>query len=124
MHTKKDDKDEKKVEKYNFFCKCCKAHDHIDGGFFTVHFCIYFGSYVCIVYFEHNSTHFLNANQYLVEMSFAVIEDFTDNEFNPNMWNLYVPKNEIPEFTLLHILPIFIVFSIIGVIVRNKLRKK
>ena len=52
---------------------------------------------VCVVYVLFNSTHYLNVNKALLVEEVAVIDDH-DNEFNPYTWNLYVLKEEIPEF--------------------------
>ena len=46
---------------------------------------------VCVVYVEHNSTHFMNVNKALIAQGHAKIADY-DNEFSPYLWNLYVSK--------------------------------
>jgi len=45
---------------------------------------------ICLVYVRQNSTHLLNVNLALVEEDHAVIKDYLDNEFNPEMWALFV----------------------------------
>lgn len=52
--------------------------------------------YVCLVFLEWNSTHYLNVNQALLSENHAVIYDFLNNEFNPYTWSLYVLKSPIP----------------------------
>ena len=56
-----------------------------------------YGRYVCLVYIEYNSTHCLNVNQALVEGGYAVIDNYTNNEFEPNNWTLYSLTETIPE---------------------------
>ncbi|MEM1943776.1 MAG: thermonuclease family protein [Candidatus Caldarchaeum sp.] len=46
---------------------------------------------VAVVYVDHNSTHVLNVNLWLVVNNHAVLYDFR-NEFNPASWSLYVRK--------------------------------
>jgi endonuclease YncB( thermonuclease family) len=45
---------------------------------------------VAVVYVQHNSTHVLNVNLWLVTNGYAAFRDF-NNEFNPATWNLYTP---------------------------------
>jgi len=52
---------------------------------------------VCVVYVEYNVTHLLNVNKALIESEKVEIRDY-DNEFDPYTWNLYAPKETIPEF--------------------------
>ena len=56
-----------------------------------------YGRYVCLVYVEYNSIHCLNVNQALVEGGYAVIDNYTNNEFEPNNWTLYSLTETIPE---------------------------
>jgi endonuclease YncB( thermonuclease family) len=49
---------------------------------------------VAIVYVDHNSTHYLNVNKALLVENLARLRD-EENDFNPNVWSLYVPKNSI-----------------------------
>jgi len=48
-----------------------------------------FGRLICVVYVRHNSTHVLNVNKALVDQGRAVVDDFTNNEFNPATWTTY-----------------------------------
>ena len=48
-----------------------------------------FGRLICVVYARHNSTHVLNVNKALVDRGRAVVDDFTNNEFNPSTWTTY-----------------------------------
>jgi len=53
---------------------------------------------VCVVYFDFNTTHVVNLNLALLEGDYASNYDHSNNEFNPRNWNLYEPKNVIPEY--------------------------
>ncbi|MCX8196114.1 MAG: thermonuclease family protein [Acidilobaceae archaeon] len=44
---------------------------------------------VAVVLLQHNATHYLNVNAFLVEMGYATVWDH-ENEFNPAAWRLYV----------------------------------
>ncbi|MCS7106618.1 MAG: thermonuclease family protein [Acidilobaceae archaeon] len=44
---------------------------------------------VAVVFLEHNATHYLNVNLFLVEKGYAAVRDY-ENEFNPSSWALYV----------------------------------
>ena len=48
-----------------------------------------FGRLICVVYVTYNSTHVLNVNKAMVDMGRAVVDDFTNNEFNPSTWTTY-----------------------------------
>ena len=48
-----------------------------------------FDRLVCVVYVQHNSTHVLNVNKAMVDRGRAVVDDFTNNEFNPSTWTTY-----------------------------------
>ena len=48
-----------------------------------------FGRLICVVYVRYNSTHVLNVNKALVDQGRAVVDDFTNNEFNPSTWTTY-----------------------------------
>lgn len=56
---------------------------------------------VCVVYVNHNSTHYLNVNMAMVFANHAEIRNY-DNEFDPNTWSLYVlkPTNPTPLPTI------------------------
>ena len=55
--------------------------------------------YVCLVFVEWNSTHYLNVNQALLAENHSVIDDFYNNEFDPYSWSLYVLKSPTPTPT-------------------------
>jgi hypothetical protein len=64
---------------------------------------------VCVAYVDYNATHYENVNKALVDAQLAEIKNFTDNEFNPSTWTLYVSKEEVvPEYSFL-LVPIFMV---------------
>jgi endonuclease YncB( thermonuclease family) len=46
--------------------------------------------YVCLAYIRHNTTHLLNVNQDLVLAGHAVVQNYTNNQFNPEDWTHYV----------------------------------
>ena len=48
-----------------------------------------FGRLICVVYVRYNSTHVLNVNKAMVDRGRAVVDDFTNNEFNPSTWTTY-----------------------------------
>lgn len=58
-----------------------------------------FDRFVCLVFLEWNSTHDLNVNQALLTESHAVIYDFSNNEFDPYSWSLFVLRSPIPTPT-------------------------
>lgn len=83
-----------------------------------------FGRLICVVYVSYNSSHYLNVNKALIEGNYANAINF-DNEFNSYSWELYVNKNDIPEFpswTLLLIMGIAVI--ILVVIYRRNLYKQ
>ena len=45
---------------------------------------------IAVVYKRYNSTHLLNVNKWLVDNGYANITDYTDNDFDPYTWKLYV----------------------------------
>ena len=49
-----------------------------------------YGRLVAIVYVRYNSTHYLNVNKALLAQGVAVEYDFSNNEFSPVSWTLYV----------------------------------
>jgi len=75
---------------------------------------------VCVVYLDYNQTHYLNVNKALLETDLAIIWEH-DNEFNPYTWNLFVPKNDIPEFPSWIILPLFLAATLSVVLIKKKL---
>lgn len=50
-----------------------------------------YGRLVCVVYVQHNSTHYKNINKALLVEGHATIWNF-NNEFNPYSWTLFVSK--------------------------------
>ena len=69
-----------------------------------------YGRLICVVYIEHNSTHYENVNEALLEAHHVVISDYP-NEFDPSTWTLYVSKQDlIPEF------PSFLIFPPLTII--------
>ena len=48
-----------------------------------------FGRLICVVYVRYNLTHVLNVNKAMVDRGRAVVDDFTNNEFNPSTWTTY-----------------------------------
>ena len=54
---------------------------------------------IAVVYKRYNSTHLLNVNKWLVDNGYANITDYTDNEFDPYTWKLYVYYPESNETT-------------------------
>jgi endonuclease YncB( thermonuclease family) len=64
---------------------------------------------VCVVYVEYNSTHYENVNKALLVAGLAEKKDYV-NEFDPNMWTLYVSKELVAEFPLSFI-PVLLVMT-------------
>jgi endonuclease YncB( thermonuclease family) len=79
-----------------------------------------YGRYVCLVYVEYNSTHCLNVNQALVYGNFAVIDNYSNNEFEPSTWTLYSQTEIIPEFPSWIIFPIFVSITLYATCIRKK----
>ena len=77
---------------------------------------------VCVVYVEYNQTHCQNVNKALVENDLAVIWEH-DNQFNPFTWDEYIPKNDIPEFTSLFVLPLFLTATSLALLIKRKMDK-
>ena len=49
-----------------------------------------YGRLVAVVYVKTNSTHYLNVNKALLLQGVAIEDNFTNNEFEPSTWTLYV----------------------------------
>jgi hypothetical protein len=49
-----------------------------------------YGRLVAVAYVRFNSTHYLNVNKALLVQGVALEDDFTNNEFSPSTWTLYV----------------------------------
>jgi hypothetical protein len=69
---------------------------------------------VCVVYAEYNVTHVLNVNKAPIESEKVEIRDY-DNEFDPYTWNLYAPKEIVPEFP--SCLSLIFLFAAIGIVI-------
>jgi len=82
-----------------------------------------YGRYVCLVYVPHNSTHYMNVNQVLVEGGYAIVDDYTNNEFDPTIWTVYTPKNVIPEFQFFIVFPLFVGVTVSAIIIKIKMVK-
>jgi hypothetical protein len=78
-----------------------------------------YGRLICVVYVEHNTTHYINVNKALLVEDHAVIANY-DNEFNPYTWALYVHKNEIPEFPSFIALTLFMITTLLAVILYRR----
>jgi endonuclease YncB( thermonuclease family) len=75
---------------------------------------------VCVVYSDYNSTHYQNLNKALLDSKLAVLFDFNNNEFSPNNWELFLPKQAIPEFPLIPLLLAIIIPVSLLLIKRKK----
>jgi hypothetical protein len=60
-----------------------------------------YGRLIAVVYVKANSTHYLNVNKALLVQGVAVETDYTNNEFTPSTWTLYVKYAEALEPTTL-----------------------
>jgi len=78
-----------------------------------------YGRLVCVVYVKSSSTHYKNINKALLVEGVAVIKNY-HNEFDPYTWNLYVHKDEIPEFPSFLILPLFMTTTLLALIVYRR----
>ena len=76
-----------------------------------------YGRYICLVLVKHNSSYFLNVNKAMVDNGYAVISDYTNNEFNPYTWSTYYSENDVsvvPEFSKTALLLLgILIFSMI-----------
>jgi endonuclease YncB( thermonuclease family) len=68
---------------------------------------------VCVVYVDHNSTHYENVNEALWIAGLAEKKEY-DNEFNADTWTLYVLKTDIPEFPIAVILLAFMLLTTVA----------
>ena len=73
-------------------------------------------------YIDHNSTHYLNVNQAMLEHKLLEIND-QENDFNPNNWTYYVKKQDIPEFPTWTAIALFMVLTTTAMILRTKNQK-
>jgi len=84
-----------------------------------------YGRYVCLVYIEYNSTHWLNVNQALIEQGYAILNNYSNNEFEPANWELYSQINGIPEFQSLTVpLSVLTITTIFTVLYKRKMNKQ
>lgn len=65
---------------------------------------------ICVVYIRYNATHLKNVNKELIEQGYANITDYTDNEFDPTSWTLYLsyPLSNLPEKTYKELLSAYL----------------
>ena len=83
-----------------------------------------YGRLVCVVYVDYNSTYVKNVNKALLVEGVAVTWNFTNNEFNPYTWTLYVPKIVIPEFPSMVILAILLpIITLVVILLKKKVGK-
>ena len=83
-----------------------------------------YGRYICLVYVQYTSDYFINVNQALVIGGYAIVEDYTTNEFDPTIWTLYSPIEDIPEFQLFLVFPLFLIITLSAILIKNKIQKK
>jgi len=62
----------------------------------------------------------LNVNQALVDGGFAIVDDYTNNEFNPTTWDPYYLTAAIPEFPSIIILPLFMTLTLLAIVYRRR----
>ena len=78
-----------------------------------------YGRLICVVYVNYNSTHYINVNQALLVGDYAEISNY-ENEFSVDSWELYVNKNNIPEFPSWIILPLFLVVTFVAILAKKR----
>jgi hypothetical protein len=49
-----------------------------------------YGRLIAVVYIVHNSTHYKNVNEVLLRLGVVSEDDYTNNEFSPSTWTLFV----------------------------------
>ncbi len=78
-----------------------------------------------VVYVDHNSTHVKNVNKALLVEGVAVIYDFSNNEFSPQSWSLYIQKTEDKDYPdpLVPLTISVIVAFVVVILCVQKLRK-
>ena len=76
---------------------------------------------VCVAYLDFNSTHYHNVNQALVMQRLVVINDL-ENDFNPEEWNRFTKKQNIPEFPSWIIPPLFLITTLIVAVYRKHMK--
>lgn len=65
----------------------------------------------------------MNVNKALLEYGYAVVRDFSNNEFSPSTWSLFVPKNAIPEFPFPQVLIVLFATILIGTLLCKRKTK-
>jgi endonuclease YncB( thermonuclease family) len=55
-----------------------------------------YGRLIAVIYVKHDSTRYKNVNKALLNQGVVDLTDYTNNEFNPSEWRLYVstPTNQ------------------------------
>lgn len=75
---------------------------------------------VCVVYVDFNSTHYLNVNSLMFRQRLLAIND-QDNDFNPDIWTIFVNKQNIPEFSVAALIIIFAIILIAASMISKKI---
>ncbi|MCJ7635088.1 thermonuclease family protein [Candidatus Bathyarchaeota archaeon] len=82
------------------------------------------GRLICVAYVDYNSTHVKNINKALLTENVVIINNFTNNEFNPSTWTLYVPRMVVPEFpNLMSLTIVMTALTFVIFLFQRKLRK-
>lgn len=58
-----------------------------------------YGRLICVVYYDYSSTKYGNLNKALLENDLATINNYPNNEFDPDSWTLTVDKPNTPTPT-------------------------
>ena len=84
-----------------------------------------YGRLVCVAFVDYNSTHVKNINKALLTEGVVIIQNYTNNEFNPSAWTLYVLRTVIvPEFSNIMILTILLpTLTFLMILFKRKLGK-
>ena len=81
----------------------------------------------CMVYVDHNISHYLNVNSAIVEHGLLLIDN-SENDFDPDSWTRYIGKNNVPEFQSWIILSLFfsppIIFVVYKIFLKSVKNKK
>jgi len=78
-----------------------------------------YGRLVCMVCVNHNSTHYRDVNEALLEAHYVVISNY-QNEFNPYAWTLYISKDSIPEYSSLALLLLVLMTILVAVAIYKR----
>ncbi|MCJ7760227.1 thermonuclease family protein [Candidatus Bathyarchaeota archaeon] len=57
-----------------------------------------YGRLICVAYVDYNLTHVKNINKALLTEGVVIVNNYTNNEFNPSTWTLYVSRMVVLEF--------------------------